>query len=117
MSKLKRLESTIQRTLADIIRTDVKDNAIGFITLTEVRLAADYSHLTIFYTILGGDNKKDSTKRALERSKAYIRSSLARRINMRKTPQLHFKYDGTLEYANKIDRGLKEVMNKNIKKD
>lgn len=117
MSKLKRLESTIQRTLADIIRTEVKDNAIGFITLTEVRLAADYSHLTIFYTILGGDNKKESTRKALDRSRAFIRSNLARRINMRKTPQLHFKYDGTLDYANKIDRGLKEVMRDMKKED
>ena len=117
MSKLKRLESTIQRTLADIIRTDVKDTSIGFITLTEVRLAADYSHLTIFYTILGGDNKKESTRKALDRSKAFMRSSLARRINMRKTPQLHFKYDGTLDYANKIDRGLKEVMKNSNKED
>jgi ribosome-binding factor A len=55
-------------------------------------------------------------ERALDRSKAFIRSNLARRINMRKTPQLHFKYDGTLDYANKIDRGLKEVM-KNSKKE
>ncbi len=84
--------------------------------MTEIRLAGDYSHLTIFYTILGGDNKKESTRKALERSKAFIRSSLARRINMRKTPQLHFKYDGTLDYANKIDRGVKEVM-KDMKKE
>ena len=62
-------------------------------------------------------SKKESTKKALERSKAFMRSSLARRINMRKTPQLHFKYDGTLDYANKIDRGLKEVMKNSNKED
>lgn len=110
MSKLQRLESTIQRTLAEIIRTEVKDSAIGFITITEVRLANDYSNMTIFYTILGGDNKREAAKKALDRSKAFIRSNLAKRVEMRKSPQLIFKYDGTLDYANKINRGLKEVM-------
>ncbi len=110
MSKLDRLESTIQRALTEIYRREVKDEAIGFLTITECRLTSDYSFLTIYYTILGQDAKREAALKALVRSKAYVRSRLAFHVKMRKTPNLIFKYDGTLDYANKISKGLKEVL-------
>ncbi len=112
MSKHLRLESTIQRTLTEIFMRDVKDKSIGFITITEVRLTRDLSYLTVYYTILGKDTKKDAAKKAIERSKAFIRSTLAHRVNMRKTPVLIFKYDESLDYGNKIEQGLRKVLPK-----
>ena len=112
MSKLERLESTIQRTLTNIYRTEVKDDSIGFLTITEVRLTNDFSYLTIYFTILGGDNKKAAALKALNRSKKFVRGRLSQRVKMRKTPELLFKYDESLDYGNKISEGLKEVMKK-----
>jgi len=112
MSKHLRLESTIQRTLSEIFMRDVKDKSIGFITITEVRLTRDLSYLTVYYTILGKDTKKDAAKKAIERSKAFIRSTLVHRVNMRKAPVLIFKYDESLEYGNKIEQGLRKVLPK-----
>ena len=112
MSKHLRLESTIQRTLTEIFMREVKDKSIGFITITEVRLTKDLGYLTVYYTILGQDAKKDAAKRAIERSKAFIRSTLAHRVNMRKSPVLVFKYDESLDYGNRIEQGLKKVLPK-----
>lgn len=112
MSKLERLESTIQRTLSEIIQRDVKDSGIGFITLTEIRLTNDYSFLTVFYTILGQDPKKEAAKKALIRSTPFIKRQLAHKVKMRKTPNIIFKYDSSLEQGNRIEQGLKKVMNK-----
>ena len=91
---------------------EVKDKSIGFITITEVRLTRDLSYLTVYYTILGQDAKKDAAKKALDRSKAFIRTTLAHRVNMRKSPNLVFKYDESLEYGNRIEQGLKKVLPK-----
>ena len=91
---------------------DVKDKAIGFITITEVRLTKDLSYLTVYYTILGQNTKKDAAKKAIERSKSFIRTTLAHRVKMRKTPVLIFKYDESLDYGNKIEQGLKKVLPK-----
>jgi ribosome-binding factor A len=110
VSKLERLESTIQRALTDIYRRDVKDDRIGFMTITECRLTNDFSYLTIYYTILGADAKREAAKKALERSKSYVRTQLAQRVKMRKSPQLVFKYDASLDYGNKISQGLKDVL-------
>ncbi len=110
MSKLEHLETSILRALTDIYRRDVKDSSIGFLTITEVRLTNDYSFLTVYYTILGQDNKKQAAQKALDRSKSFVRSRLAQRVKMRKMPQLVFKYDESLEYGNKIEEGLKKVI-------
>ena len=112
MSKHLRLESTIQRVLTEIFMRDVKDKSIGFITITEVRLTRDLSYLTVYYTILGQDAKKDAAKKAIERSKAYVRTTLVHRVKMRKAPVLIFKYDESLEYGNRIEQGLKNVLPK-----
>ena len=110
MSKLDHLQTSILRALTDIYRRDVKDSSIGFLTITEVRLTSDYSFLTIYYTVLGQDAKREAAKKALERSKTFVKSRLAQRVKMRKVPDLIFKYDASLDYGNKISQGLKEVL-------
>lgn len=112
MSKVDHLQTNILRTLTDIYRRDVKDDNIGFMTITEVRLTNDLSFLTVYYTILGQDNKREAAGRALERSKKFVRSRLANRVKMRKVPELIFKYDESLDYGNKIEQGLKGVLKK-----
>ena len=90
MSKVDRLETTIQRTLTDIYRREVKDDSIGFLTITDVKLTSDLSFLTIYFTILGSENKRTAAQKALERSKSFVRSRLSQRVKMRKTPNLIF---------------------------
>ncbi len=109
MSKHARTESTIMRSLTRILREDVKDPAVGFVTLTAVKLTNDLSYLTIYYTALNAD-KRTATEKALERSKAYIRTTLGKHVQLRKLPNLVFKYDESLDRGNKIESGLKDVL-------
>jgi len=111
MSKVARLESDIKRALSEILRQDVKDPKIGFTTITEVRLTNDLSYLTIYYTNLNDEPKdRKHSAEALDRSKSFIRTLLAKRVKMRKSPQLKFKYDESLDTGNRIEKGLKDVM-------
>ena len=112
MSKVDHLQTVILRTLTDIYRRDVKDDSIGFLTITEVRLTNDFSFLTVYYTILGKEEKREAAAKALDRSKKFVRSRLAQRVKMRKVPELLFKYDESLDYGNKIEEGLKKVLPK-----
>ena len=109
MSKHLRLETNIIRALSDILRKEVKHPAIGFTTITAVKLTNDLSYLTVFYTNLDEDKLEDTAK-ALERSKSFIRSSLGSRVKMRKLPEIIFKYDSSLAHGNKIESGLKKVL-------
>jgi ribosome-binding factor A len=110
MSKLDRVESTALRTLSEIYLTEVKDKAIGFMTITEVRITNDYSYLTIYYTVLGDEHDKARAEEALNRSMKFVRSRFASKMNLRKVPEFRFKYDASLDYGNKIEQGLKEVL-------
>lgn len=110
MSKHARVENGIQRHLTEILRKDVKDN-LGFVTLTAVKLTTDLSQLKVYYTVLStNEEDKVNTQAALERSKAFIRTTLAQRVDMRKSPNLIFVYDDSLERGNKIEQGLKNVL-------
>ncbi len=109
MSKHARLESSILRSLTKILREEVKDPAVGFVTLTAVKLTNDLSYLTIFYTALD-KAKKEETIKALERSKAFIRNRIGKHVDMRKLPALVFKYDESLDRGNEIESGLKKVI-------
>ncbi|MFU8786446.1 MAG: 30S ribosome-binding factor RbfA [Candidatus Izemoplasmataceae bacterium] len=109
MSKHARLESNITRSLTEILRTEVKDPAVEFITITAVKLTNDLSYLTIYYTKLD-KGKKEAVIKALDRSKSFIRSALGKKVQMRKMPELIFKYDESLDYGNRIESGLKKVI-------
>ena len=109
MSKHARLENNILRSLTRILRQEVKDPAIGFTTVTALKLTNDLSYLTIYYTTLD-EEKKEETAKALERSKSFIRGALGKHVQIRKLPALIFKYDTTLSYGNKIESGLKKVL-------
>ncbi len=110
MSQIERLKTIIQRTLTEIYRREVKDDSIGFLTITDCKVTKDLSYITIYYTILGQDNKREAARRALERSSNFVRSRLSQKVKMRKTPNLVFKYDESLDYGNFISEGLKKVI-------
>ena len=106
-----RLASLIQRELAPIVNKEVKDKSFGYINLTEVKVTKDISFATIYYTILSDDQKVlDKAKTALEEAKVTIRMELAKKIkNIRKIPDLVFKFDEALAYGNHIDKILKSI--------
>jgi len=108
---IERLASLIQRELAPIVNTVVKDKSFGYINLTEVKVTKDLSYATIYYTILSDEKTLlDKAKKALETSKASIRMELAKKIrNIRKIPDLVFKYDEALAYGNHIEEILKTI--------
>lgn len=106
-----RLASLIQRELAPIVNREVKDKSFGYINLTEVKVTKDLSFATIYYTILSDDPKIiEKAKTSIDEFKIVIRMELAKRINnIRKIPDLIFKYDEALAYGNHIDRILKTI--------
>jgi len=102
MSKVKHLETTVQRVLADILRNDVKED-LGFLTVTDVKITNELSYMTVYYTVFGDDAKKEKTHKALIRANGFIKNQIAHRVKMRKVPDLVFKYDEAYEKGRRID--------------
>ena len=84
---------------------------ISYYNLTEVRITRDLSFATVFYTILSDNPEVIKVAQAnLDKINKQVRKELASRVNnLRKMPELVFKYDEALAYGNKIDRILKTI--------
>lgn len=111
MSELRvnRLGEQIKKEITYVISTKVKNHNLGFLTITEVKLTGDYSQAKVYYTVLGGDKEKEKTKEALSKIKGFVKSEVAKKIKIRKFPELIFMYDETSEYALKIENLLASV--------
>lgn len=105
--KKDKMNHIIQRELSDIIQNEVKNSNIGFCTVTGVELTNDLSICKVYVSFL--NTNKNKGLEALNNSKGFIKSSLARRITIRKCPDLQFKIDTSLEYGNKIESILKDL--------
>ena len=100
--RVQRVEKIIERELASIIFSEVHNELIKFVSITKVALNKDMSVAMVWYTVLGNDGEIEATKKALEQAKGFLRSELAHRLDLRKTPELRFKYDDSLAYGNHI---------------
>ena len=106
--RIERIEKIIERELASIL-FDSANNKLKFVSITKVSLTNDLSIATVYYTVLGNEGEITSTKDDLEKAKGYLRSTLARKIDLRKTPELRFKYDESLAYGNHISQILENL--------
>lgn len=107
--KQERLEKIIEREISNIIMTEVKDDRLKFVTITKASLTKDLSIATIYYTVLGNEEQKLATSKSLEEAKGFIKSSLSKKLEIRKIPDLRLKYDESLEYGEKIEKILQEI--------
>lgn len=105
-----RLEKIIIREVSTILMNS-KDERLRFVIVTNAHLTGDLQIATIYYTIIGSNEQKESTMRNLEDAKGYVRSSLGKVLKVKKIPELIFKYDESLEYGNKIENILKGLKN------
>ena len=109
-----RVNEEFKRELGKIIDQDLKNpNITGLISVTKVKTSADLKNARVYISILGSKSKKN-TLEGLKNATGFIRTELAKRVNLRYTPELIFELDETMEYGAKIDSIIKEL---NIKKD
>lgn len=109
--KIERYNDLFVKEISMILQTEVKDQNIKFVTITDVDITNDLSFAKVYFTVL---NKEylDVTKDALKRASSYIRGKLSERIEIRHTPELIFVYDESIEYGEKIEKILESINEK-----
>jgi len=99
----------IKVVVAGLFEGKIKDPRLGFVTVTDARVTGDLQHASIFYTVLGDDEQRESTAAALESAKGVIRSSVGKDLGVRVTPSIEFFLDGLPESALALDSLLAKV--------
>jgi len=104
-----RIGEQIREELAQLIRDEMKDPRIGFVSIVKVDVSGDLRHCKVFFSVLGNDQQKKESIKGLSSAAGFLRSELSRRMQLRYTPELHFHLDESIEHGSKIAQLLVQV--------
>ncbi len=107
-----RVGEQMKKELGDILGRKLKDPRIGFLTVTDVEVSGDLQIAKVYISVLGDEKKREETLKGLAKAKGYIRSEIGNRIRLRKTPELHFEFDESVDYGNRIESLIAELNTK-----
>lgn len=108
-NRLNRVNEELKKEISQIISFELKNpEATGLISVTKVKITPDFKYAKVYVSLLNTKND-EKTMEALKQSAGFIRSLLAKRINLRMTPELVFEQDDSMEYGRKIDSILKDL--------
>jgi ribosome-binding factor A len=110
IARQRRVADQIQRELADLIRSEVKDPRVGMITLTGVEVSPDLAHAKIFFTTLAEGEQREDTLEGLRRAAGFLRSQIGARIKIHNTPDLHFFYDASVEQGVRLTKLIDDAV-------
>ena len=104
-----RLAEAIKVEVSDLLRNEIKDPRIGFVTITAVDVTSDLRHAKVYTSVLGDSQQQKVTAEALNKASGYIRTELGKRIRLRYTPEIVFHLDTSIERGTKVMKLIEEV--------
>ena len=98
-----RLNSLIEQIVSQLLQREIKDPRVaGLTSITRVDISADASHCRIYVSVMGSDEERQSTIRALERATGFVRSKLGEELTIRHVPELQFVLDRSIEQGDRV---------------
>jgi ribosome-binding factor A len=98
-----RVAEQVQRTLAEMLRRDVRDPRLKPVTITHVKMSPDLSHAWVYFELLTGDAHDPLQREILDEAAVYLRGPLGRALRLRVAPHIHFQPDEALERGHRLD--------------
>jgi len=108
-SRTRRVGEQIQRDLAELIRSEVRDPRLGMVTVNHVNVSRDMSYAKVFITVMGEPESREVSLSILNKMSGYLRSQIGRRMKLRIIPELKFVYDESIDRGARIDSLLKNA--------
>ena len=95
--------------ISEIVRREIKDPRVGFVTITDAEVTPDLRYARVFFSVLGDATQQAETSKALNRAAGFVRSEFARRAQMRFVPEIRFEFDPSAERGARISQLLEQV--------
>jgi len=106
--RTERIKGQIKEEMSAIIR-EMKDPRIGFVSITGLELSGDHRHVKAFVSVLGSEEERKDTLKALDNATGYVRSEIGKRVQLRYTPEIIFRLDASIEHGAHINKLLKDL--------
>jgi ribosome-binding factor A len=101
-SRSQRMAEQIRRELSELVRDEIRDPRVSWVSFTAVKVSRDLTNAVIYFTVMD-DAKHEETQQALSNAAGFLRRQLSRRIRSRIVPALRFFYDSSLERGTSMD--------------
>lgn len=106
--RMRRVNEALREVLSEAVG-DLKDPRIGFVTITGVDTSRDLRHAVVYVSVLGSERKRKATLAGLESSRGLLQARVNRELRIKRTPQLAFEYDPTVEQGVRLTQLIDEL--------
>lgn len=108
--RINRISGEVKKALSEILYNGLKDPRVtNMTTITDVKVTKDLSYVNIYISVLGDTKEKEDSLKGLRNAKGFIRSEIARKVDLRHVPEPIFHLDETLEHATHITELINKV--------
>ena len=104
-----RIAALVKHELASRLSKGLRNQRIGFVTITDVKMSDDLKYARVFYSVLGAEGTKEETQKGLEEARGFLQHDIAATLDLRFTPHLSFILDESLDEAMKIDGIIRKI--------
>ncbi|MEO1094445.1 MAG: 30S ribosome-binding factor RbfA [Cyanobacteria bacterium J06638_28] len=117
--RIARVASMIKREVSQMLMSDIKDDRVGagMVSVTDVDVSGDLQHAKIFVSIYGTEEARVETMAGLHAATNYVRSTLGRRIRLRRTPEILFREDRSVERGARVLSVINQISAEQAAKD
>jgi len=105
---MRRVNEAIREVVSEGL-SDLKDPRIGFVTVTGVETSPDLHQAVVFVSVLGGEKKREKTLEGLQAAHGVLQSRISRELRLKRTPQLTFQYDPTVDHGMRLSRLIDDL--------
>jgi len=105
---MRRVNESVRQVLSEAIG-QLKDPRIGFVTITGVETSSDLRHARVYLSVLGAERKRAQTLAALQAARSLLQAQLGRELRLKRTPQLAFEYDPSVERGVRMTKLIDEL--------
>ena len=106
--RMRRVNESVRQVLSEAIG-QLKDPRIGFVTITGVETSTDLRHARVYLSVLGAERKRAQTLAGLQAARSLLQAQLGRELRLKRTPQLAFEYDQSVERGVRMTKLIDEL--------
>jgi ribosome-binding factor A len=106
---MRRVNEAVKEVLSEAL-VDLKDPRIGFVTVTGVATTPDLAHATVYVSVLGSERTRNRSLTGLHAARGVLQARIAQELRLKRTPQLAFEYDPSVERGVRLTRLIDELV-------
>lgn len=104
-----RIADVIQQELAGLIRNELKDPRLGFVSIVKIEVSGDIRHAKVYVSVMGDAKQQKDSLKALQSAAGFLRNEVGKALQIRYTPELHFALDESIAHGSRIAQLLVQI--------